>query len=178
MDMGVASWASMMAVMMLPGAAPAVWRRAHARDGTLDLALFISSYLGVWALVSVAVYLGVPHGTLIAGAVAIAAGIYELTPVKTHFRQCCRKSEQSGFTFGLYCVGSCIGLMLMQAALGVMSIAWMVAIAGIVLAQKVWPAKPAIDVPLALVMVGFGMLILIEPLSILTLALSTCGPKL
>jgi predicted metal-binding membrane protein len=163
----VALWVSMMAAMMLPGAAPAVLRRAHFTGHLRAVPLFVGSYLAVWTLVGVAVYtLYRPHGSFVAGAVAIAAGVYEFTPLKQHFRWRCRESVRSGFEFGLYCVGSSIGLMLMLVALGVMSVTWMSVIAGLVLAQKLLPAKAAIDVPLALAIVGLGLLIIIAPSSI------------
>jgi predicted metal-binding membrane protein len=178
MDMGVATrlgsfafflavWVSMMGAMMLPSAAPAVLRRAHAGGGVRAVPLFVGSYLAVWTLVGVAVYaLYRPHGYVLAGTVAIAAGVYELTPLKQHFRRRCRESVRSGFGFGLYCVGSSIGLMLMLVALSVMSVTWMVVIAVVALAQKLLPAKAAIDVPLALAIVGLGILILIAPSSV------------
>jgi predicted metal-binding membrane protein len=50
--------------------------------------------------------------------------------------------------------------------LGVMSVAWMSVIAVLVLAQKLLPAKAAIDVPPALAIVGLGILILIAPSSV------------
>jgi predicted metal-binding membrane protein len=53
--------------------------------------------------------------------------------------------------------------MLILVAISVMSITWMVAIAVLVLAQKLLPAKAAIDVPLALALVGLGILIVVEP---------------
>jgi predicted metal-binding membrane protein len=53
--------------------------------------------------------------------------------------------------------------MLMFVALSVMSVAWMLVIALIVLAQKLLPAKAAIDVPLALSIVGLGILIVTAP---------------
>ena len=56
--------------------------------------------------------------------------------------------------------------MLMLVALGVMSVAWMSGIAVVVLAQKLLPAKAAIDVPLALAIVGLGILIVIAPSSV------------
>jgi len=178
MDMGVATrlgsfgfflavWVSMMAAMMLPSAAPAVLRRARASGGLRAVPLFIGSYLAVWTLVGVAVYaVDRPHGSLIAGAVAIAAGLYEFTPLKQSFRRRCRESARSGFDFGLCCVGSSIGLMAMLVALSLMSVAWMSVIALLVLAQKALPAKAAIDVPLALAIVGLGVLILIAPSSV------------
>ena len=97
---------------------------------------------------------------------AIAAGVYEFTPLKQHFRRRCRESVRSGLEFGLYCVGSSIGLMLILVALGVMSVTWMSVIAVLVLAQKLLPAKAAIDVPLALAIVGLGILIVIAPSSV------------
>jgi predicted metal-binding membrane protein len=178
MDMGVATrlgsfaffgavWVSMMAAMMLPGAAPAALRRAHAVGRVRAVPLFVGSYLAVWTLVGVAVYaLYRPHGSAVAGAVAIAAGVYEFTPLKQHFRRRCYESVGSGFQFGLCCLGSSIGLMLMLVALSVMSITWMAVIAVLVLAQKLLPARPAIDVPLALAIVGLGLLIVIAPSSI------------
>jgi predicted metal-binding membrane protein len=107
-----------------------------------------------------------PHGSFAAGAVVMAAGVYELTPLKRYFRRRCRESVRSGFEFGLYCVGSSIGLMLMLVALGVMSIAWMAVIAVLAVAQKLLPAKAAIDVPLAVAIVGLGILILVAPSSV------------
>ena len=86
MDMGVATrlgsfaffigvWVVMMAAMMLPGAVPAVLRRAQASHGVAAVPLFIGSYLAVWALAGAAVYaLYRPHGFAAAGAVVIAAG--------------------------------------------------------------------------------------------------------
>jgi predicted metal-binding membrane protein len=178
MDMGVATrlgsfaffvalWIWMMAAMMLPGAATAVLRRTHASGRVRAVPLFVASYLGVWTLVGLAVYaLYRPHGSTVAGAVAIAAGIYEFTPLKQHFRRRCRQGVGSGFEFGLHCVGSSIGLMLMLVALSVMSVTWMVVIAVVALVQKLLPPKAAIDVPLALAIVGLGILIVISPLSV------------
>jgi predicted metal-binding membrane protein len=160
----IAVWVVMMAAMMLPAAAPAVHRRAQVAGGARAVPLFIASYLAVWALVGAAVYvLYRPHGSVAAGVAVIAAGVYEFTPLKRHFRRRCRDSVRSGFQFGLYCVGSSIGLMAMLAVLGVMSVTWMSVIAVIVLVQKLLPAKTAIDLPLALAIAGFGVLIVITP---------------
>jgi len=178
MDMGVATqlgsfaffvavWVSMMAAMMLPGAAPAVLRRALDIGRRRAVPLFVGSYLAVWTLVGIAVYaLYRPHGSVAAGAVAIAAGVYELTPIKQHFRRRCRESVGSGFAFGRYCVGSSIGLMLVLVAVSVMSITWMSVIAVLVLAQKVLPWRAAVDLPLALAIIGLGILIVFAPASV------------
>ena len=163
----IAVWMPMMAAMMLPGAAPAVVRHAQASGRVRAVPLFVGSYLAVWALVGVAVYaLYRPHGAVAAGVVVAAAGAYELTPLKRRFRRRCQESVRSGFEFGLCCAGSSIGLMLMLAALGIMSVPWMCVIAVPVIAQKLLPAKAAIDVPLALAIVGLGVLIVIAPSSV------------
>jgi predicted metal-binding membrane protein len=107
-----------------------------------------------------------PHGSFVAAAVVIVAGLYELTPLKRHFRRRCRERVRSGFAFGLYCVGSSIGLMLVLVAVSAMSLTWMCVVAAVVLAQKVLPAKPVVDVSLALAIVGLGVLIVLEPSSV------------
>ena len=178
MDLGVATrlgsfgffiavWVVMMAAMMLPGAARAVRRRAQVSGGVRAVPLFVGSYLAVWALVGVAVYaLDRPHGSLAAGAVVAAAGVYELTPLKRHFRRRCHEGARTGLEFGLCCAGSSIGLMAMLVALGVMSVTWMAVIAVLVLGQKLLPAKAAVDVPLALAIVGLGICVALAPSSV------------
>src|SRR5215207_6297049 len=178
MDMGVATplgsfdsflelWVMMMAAMMLPAAAPAVVRRAQADPRRRVVPLFVGSYLAVWTLAGILVYaLYQPHRSAIAGSLVIAAGIYELTRIKQHCRRRCQESLRSGWNFGLYCVGSSFGPMLMLVALGVMSITWMIVIALLVLAQKLLPPRAAIDVPLALAIVALGILIIVIPSAI------------
>jgi len=169
-------WVLMMAAMMLPGAVPAVVRfaRTGARTGVRTGAraaaavpVFLFSYLAVWAAVGVVVYAVYrPHGTVAAGLVVIAAGLYELTPAKRRCRARCRESTQSGLGFGLCCVGSSIGLMLVLVAVGVMSIAWMAVIAAVVVAQKLLPARAVLDVPVALAITALGVLIMVAPSSV------------
>jgi len=95
MDMGAATelgsfgsfvgfWVPMMAAMMLPSVAPTVFRRTRVQA----VPLFVGSYLAVWMLVGLVVYPAYrPHGSLIAGALTIAAGLYELTPFKHECRR-------------------------------------------------------------------------------------------
>ncbi|HTX13478.1 MAG TPA: DUF2182 domain-containing protein [Solirubrobacteraceae bacterium] len=175
MDMGVetslgsfgffiGAWALMMAAMMLPGAAPAVFRRARSGGGAYAAPLFVASYLAVWTLVGLVVYaIYRPHGTALAGAVVIAAGLYELTPLKRHFRQSCRERLDSGLGFGFCCVGSSAGLMAVMVVLGVMSVAWMSVIAVVVIAQKLVPERRLVDVGLALAIVALGVLVVAHP---------------
>lgn len=55
------------------------------------------------------------------------------------------------------------GLMAMLVALGVMSVLWMSLVAALVSAQKLLPAKTVIDVPLALAIVGLGVVTVVAP---------------
>src|SRR5262245_16444992 len=67
MDMGVttrpgsfgffaAAWVTMMAAMMLPGAAPAVARHARLTGTIGAAALFTGAYLALWALAGLVAY--------------------------------------------------------------------------------------------------------------------------
>jgi predicted metal-binding membrane protein len=177
MDMGVATtlgsfsfflvaWVSMMAAMMLPGALPAVLRHAREREGIHAAPVFAASYLAVWTLVGLLVYAAYrPHGTTVAGALTIAVGLYELTPLKRGCRRRCR-ANRSGLGFGVDCVGSSGGLMLLFLAVGAMSVTWMCVVACLVLAQKLLRPRAAVDFSVALAILILGVAILVAPSSI------------
>jgi predicted metal-binding membrane protein len=153
MMMSATGWVSMMAAMMLPGAVPAL-----SRVSLRAVPWFAVSYLAVWAFVALAAYeVYRPHGALLAGALTVAAGVYELTPLKRACRRRCREHVRSGSQFGVYCVGSSIGLMLVLLALGAMSVTWMAAAAALVLAQKLLPPRALVDVPVAAAIVALGI---------------------
>ena len=165
----LASWAAMTLAMLLT-AAPAAVRHAHGGVATGRAAaglLFALSYLAVWGFAGVAtfVFCG-PHGSLSPATTVLGAGIYELSPLKRYFRRRCRRSTASGLDVGFDCVGSCLGLMLAAMALGVTGAAGMSLVALLVAAQKLLPVKATVDVPLALAIVGLGLLLVIAPSSI------------
>jgi len=154
-------WMSMMAAMMLPAALPAVLAFVRADSRLVAGLWFVASYLAVWLLFGVAAYgLYRQHGYAAAGGLTILAGLYELTPLKRACRERCREQVRSGGRFGVYCVGSSVGLMLMLLALGVMNVTLMVGVTAIVLAQKLLPPRPFLDATLALGIVAFGVLTL------------------
>jgi predicted metal-binding membrane protein len=107
-----------------------------------------------------------PHGTTIAGALTIAAGLYELTPLKGTLRRRCREYDMSGLRFGLFCVASSGGLMVMFVALGVMSIFWMAVVAAVIIFQKLVRPISAVDALVGLAIVGLGILIVHAPSSV------------
>src|SRR3989475_7042712 len=137
----MALWVAMMAAMMLPGAAPAVLRSAHAR-GVRTVPLFVGSYLAVWTLVGVAVYaLYRPHGSFAAGALVIAAGAYELTPLKQHFRRRCGGGGGPGIEVGLWCGGSRVGTIVVVVGRGGIKVHLMGGGGAVVLRPQVLPPK-------------------------------------
>jgi predicted metal-binding membrane protein len=160
-------WVPMMAAMMLPSAVPAVGSFARTGRARLESALFVISYVAVWAAAGVAVYLLYRgHGTVVAGALIVSAGLYELTPLKRACRQGCRRLTSSGLEYGGYCLGCSAGLMLVLLALGVMSITWMALVSGIVFGQKVLPVNVRLDRALALGLVAAGVWVALAPGSV------------
>jgi predicted metal-binding membrane protein len=171
-----AMWAVMMAAMMLPSAAPmilfydSIASRRLARGGAAAGAgVFTLGYVVAWMLFSVAataleltlesLQLMAPmmHTTSIAvaGAVLVAAGIYQWTPfkqsclrrcrspldfVQEHWREGTRGAFAMGLRHGALCVGCCWLLMLLLFVGGVMNLWWISGIALFVLIEKLAPA--------------------------------------
>jgi predicted metal-binding membrane protein len=59
----------------------------------------------------------------------------------------------------LDCAGSSIGLTVMLAALGLMSITWMAVVAILVSAQELLPPRASVDVALALALLALGIVV-------------------
>ena len=171
-----AMWAVMMAAMMLPSASPTILlygviARHHAEDRALVSAsgAFVLGYVAVWAtfsLLAVALQFGLEQAALIspimgmtsialAGAVLIATGLYQWTPLKQACLRHCRSPLEfitehwrsgvggaflMGFRHGIYCVGCCWLLMLLLFVGGVMNLAWIGGLALFVLIEKLAPA--------------------------------------
>jgi len=174
--MTFAMWVVMMAGMMLPSAAPTALLygamvRKHAERGMVLPAVwvFVSGYLLVWAGFSLAAALlqaALEHAALLTpmmasaskglnGALLVAAGVYQLTPLKdlclskcrnpvqffmTHWRPGTAGALRMGISHGAYCVGCCWMLMLLLFAVGVMNLAWVALIAAFLFLEKLLPA--------------------------------------
>jgi predicted metal-binding membrane protein len=151
-------WVTMMAAMMIPSTV----RVARA-------VVFAVGYLAVWTAFGLAAYAAFRSGvsTEVAGLLIVAAGVYELTPLKRRSLRRCRDPEgsegafRSGIAHGFDCVGSSAGLMVALFALGVMSILWMVVVAAAIFAEKVLPHGPLVSrgVALGLLVLGAGVAI-------------------
>jgi|SRR5579884_2783903 len=133
----VPAMAAMMAAMMLPGALPAIARGARASRAALATPRFAASYLVVWFAVGLgtfAVYERPP--TWVTVGIVAAAVLYELTPASRACRRRCRSERRSGTRYGLWCIGSSLGLMAAFVALDPMSLPLMCLASTIALIQK------------------------------------------
>ena len=170
-------WVVMMAGMMLPSATPtvvlyaALARKNAERGRALPAAwIFAGGYLLAWAGFGLAAALlqaaleraglldsmsMAPTSRWLSAALLIAAGAYQLTPLKhlclgkcrepvsffmTHWHPGPAGALRMGATHGAYCVGCCWMLMLLLFALGVMNLAWVALVAAFVLVEKLLPA--------------------------------------
>jgi predicted metal-binding membrane protein len=196
----VGVWVTMMAAMMLPSAAPAVVLftqvgAPRSRRGPLETVAFVAGYLGTWTAVGLLAYgayrviVDVEDGVLawdragpyIAGGAVAAAGVYQLTPLKSLCLRHCRspfhfllahrrpgplRAVQSGARHGAFCVGCCAGLMLVLFAVGVMSVFWMVCVAAVIFAEKLLPGGALLARAIAIALVAFGIWIAVAPGSV------------
>jgi predicted metal-binding membrane protein len=188
-------WATMMAAMMLPSAAPAVLLFSRTARQSLMTTAFVAGYLGVWiayGLLAYAVYRLIGSldpgflawdraGPWIAGGAVIAAGLYQLTPLKRVCLRHCRSplhfllarwrpgrlgALRMGAEHGLYCAGCCWALMLVLFAVGVMSVFWMVVVTAVVFVEKVLPGGERLPRALAVALVALGIWIAVAPASV------------
>jgi predicted metal-binding membrane protein len=179
-DFGIAfvMWTIMMIAMMLPSALPFVWafggehrRRQEHNLPYVSAAVFLAGYFALWTAFSAfaAALQQALHDTamlsarmsaassVFAGAILLAAGIYQWTPFKEACLRHCRSplsfllsdwregswgAFRMGVDHGLFCLGCCWLLMLLPFAGGVMNLAWMAAITGFILIEKAVPGGP------------------------------------
>ena len=190
-------WWIMMIAMMLPSAAPMILlfatvnRNKRSRGSPIvPTGVFTLGYLVTWAGFSLAATLvhwlldrsGLLSADMataagwLGGLILIAAGIYQMTPLKyACLRQCrnpfdfvvnCWRPGQwgafrMGFSHGIYCVGCCWVMMGLLFYGGVMSLYWIVALSVIVLIEKVLPKGDQLGWLTGLVLIGWGILVLI-----------------
>jgi predicted metal-binding membrane protein len=175
-------WVTMMAAMMLPSTAPAA-RHVARLARRVPTMLFVAGYLAVWTaygLVAYALYRVVTSfdlgwlawgeaGPYVAGGVIVAAGLYELTPLKRLSLRRCRGAAPSGSAFrgglahGLDCVGCSGALMVVLFVLGVMSLFWMAVVAVAIFAEKVLPRGPRLAPMFAVALVALGLWVAVSP---------------
>ena len=112
------------------------------------------------------------RGPYVAGAVIVAAGVYELTPLKGRSLRRCRNARHpyraldSGLAHGVDCVTCSGGLMAVLFVVGVMSLFWMALVAVAIFAEKVLQHGSRLIVPLAVALVALGIWVGVSPASV------------
>jgi predicted metal-binding membrane protein len=183
----VLMWALMMVAMMLPSAAPAIllYTRVRAMRGSdADVAsswVFLAGYLAIWLLFSILAALAQSlltgpsmaiGGETAAAVLLIAAGLYQLSPLKSACLRQCRSPAQFisrhwrpgaagavrlGLLHGAYCVGCCWLLMALLFVGGVMNFAWIAALTLIVGFEKLVPRGEWLGRAAGLALIGWGI---------------------
>ena len=167
-------WVVMMIAVMLPSAMPmiltfsSVYKKQKEKGNSfVPTWIFVLGYLVIWSLFAIIAaggqWLLRINGFLsndlaiagpFAGIIIMAAGIYQLTPLKD---MCLRKCQSPfdflmtnwaegtkgalimGLNHGKYCIGCCWFLMILLFAAGIMNILWVAAIATFVIIEKLLP---------------------------------------
>lgn len=168
-------WWVMMIAMMLPSAAPMIliFSTVQARTRSqgrrhIPTSIFALGYLLAWAGFSVMATLMhwllhasgmlsprmAAEGLWLASVLLIAAGLYQLSPLKHACLRHCRGPIQfitefwrpgsggalrMGLLHGAFCVGCCWVVMGLLFFGGVMNVWWIVGLAALVLAEKILP---------------------------------------
>jgi predicted metal-binding membrane protein len=170
-------WGAMTLAMMLPTAGPMLVTYAEvaetaAKKGERIVSPLVlaGGYGLVWltfALAATLAQLLLTHLALIdtamtttsglfSGAIFLAAGLYQFTPLKhacltqcqrpfpfffAHWETTPRGVFRLGLRQGLYCLGCCWAMMLVMLAVGVMNVVWMAALAIVMTAEKLGSAR-------------------------------------
>ena len=183
----IAMWWLMMLAMMLPSATPAILLYARVRDTqgrprqVTPAWVFLAGYLSVWLAFSIAAavaqaLLTEPSMALrnqaARAAILVAAGAYQLSPLKSACLSQCRSPGQFvsrhwrtgwkgafrlGVIHGAYCVGCCWMLMALLFAGGVMNLLWVIGLTVLVAGEKLLPAGQALQKISGVGLVSWGV---------------------
>jgi predicted metal-binding membrane protein len=192
----LAMWVVMMVAMMFPTAAPMILAfhqvqvsKRQSDDAFVSAWAFVTAYLLVWTLAGVAAYavvsgieipaihnaFGPKSVAQFSGAILIAAGIYQLTPLKEACLYECRtpinttswyREKTGAFRLGLhhgaYCVGCYWLLFAILFPFG-MSIGAMAVVTLIILAEKTLSRPTLVSYATGAVLVLYGALVITSP---------------
>ena len=187
-------WAVMMVAMMAPSAAPMLLMFAAVNRKRRDLeapyvptGIFLAGYAIVWTGFAAAAtvgnwglhqasllssMMGVATSGYLGGALLLAAGVFQWSPLKysclkqcrtpmgflmTSWREGHRGALRMGLEHGAFCLGCCWALMLLLFVLGVMNLVWIAALAAFVLAEKVVPMGERVSKITGVLLVGWGV---------------------
>ena len=206
----IAMWWIMMIAMMTPSAAPTIllYARVHrqalaqgqVQEKLAPTGAFAAGYLLVWlgfAAAAATAHWALQRAGLVSatmmgsrsrwlsGAVLIAAGLYQLSPLKNiclahcraptsflsrHWRPHALGALRLGALHGAYCVGCCWMLMALLFVGGVMNLTWIAALAILVLIEKALPAGQWVGRGAGIALIGWGVatLVVYDPSTTIT----------
>ncbi len=185
----------------------ALYSRLTRRRSPLLPFLFVTGYLAVWGAAGLLAFglatagrpvLGAAFawdvaGRWVAGGTLVVAAAYELTPLKDVCLGKCRSplgfllgswrdgrpgALSMGARHGAWCAGCCWALMASLFALGVMSIAWMAVVAGLIAFEKTIPWRRVAVYGTAAALLALGVLVLAAPSAIPGLTIPGEGPAM
>ena len=188
-----AMWAVMMVAMMVPTAAPMILvfakvnrRRREEQRPFVPTGIFLLGYVLIWSGFAVIATLatwglhsggllssmmGASNSSILGGILLLAAGVYQLSPLKyvclthcrsplgfimTGWREGVGGALDMGLRHGLFCLGCCWVLMGLLFVLGVMNLVWIAILAGFVLLEKVAPAGRWVSRVTGLLLIGWA----------------------
>lgn len=196
-------WLAMTIAMMFPTAAPMALtfhkvqagkrERGHAFVGTWA---FLAGYLLVWIASGLAAYAGAVASERVAaylalsdeasarigGLLLMAAGLYQLTPLKDMCLTKCRTpmsfimtswrdgtfgALQMGAIHGAWCLGCCWLLCVLMFPLGMMNVAALASVTLIVFAEKSLPWGAEAARAAGALLVAYGLLVIVQPRALL-----------
>jgi predicted metal-binding membrane protein len=170
----------------------ALYSRMTKQRSPLSPLVFAAGYLVTWAGAGLIAFTLVAFvgrisgdvlawdraGRWVAGATLLVAAGYELSPLKDVCLGKCRSplgfllgawrkgrwgALRMGAKHGAWCVGCCWALMASLFALGVMSIAWMAFVAGLIAVEKTLPWRRVATYGTAVVLLTLGVLLFAAP---------------
>jgi predicted metal-binding membrane protein len=163
---------------------------------------FIIGYLAVWGASGLVAYAALKagqaggifawdhSGRAIAVGALVAAALYEMTPLKTRCLRKCRSplgfllsswrdgtrgALNMGTRHGGWCLGCCWALFVALFALGVMSLAWMLVVTGLIAAEKLLPWRRMATAGVAVVLIAVAVGVTLAPASVPWLTVPMTG---
>ncbi len=192
-------WSVMMIGMMVPSAAPMILlfarvqrRKLADQAPTTRIAAFTAGYLLIWTsfslmatglqwvLTELRLFSPMMENTsqFLAVGVLLAAGIYQLTPLKlaclkqcqsplgfltSHWKDGALGSLSMGIEHGIFCLGCCWLLMALLFVGGVMNLIWVAVIATFVLLEKVVPKGAVVGRVGGVLLIAFAGYVAFHP---------------
>jgi len=193
-------WWVMMIAMMVPSAAPTILlfaairrKQGPADHPSVQAWIFCGGYLLMWAGFSLLAVLAqwaleragllsmamASTSAVLGGVVLLAAGLYQLTPLKNACLRYCQSpvlflsrywqpgaggALRMGLRHGGYCLGCCWFLMALLFVGGVMNLGWIAGIALYVAAEKLLPIGRALSRPAGVALCAAGAFLLARAL--------------